>query len=324
MIAGKVILITGGTGSFGRFFTRKLLSLNVKKIIIFSRDEMKQWEMAQEIKDDRVRFLVGDIRDEQRLRRAFNGVDIVVHAAALKIVPIAEYNPFECVMTNIMGGRNVVNSAIDAGVETVVALSTDKASAPINLYGATKLVSDKIFVHGNAYSPPGGTKFAVVRYGNVLGSRGSIIPLFLKQRRAGVVTITDPSMTRFVITLAEGADLVLDAINTSLGGEVFVKKIPSVNVTDFVEVVAPEASVKIIGIRPGEKLHEQMIAPHEGGGIYDCGSHYKVVTEELDDIYRKQGYERAPQNFSYTSDANSEWLSADELKKKIIQAGIEL
>jgi UDP-N-acetylglucosamine 4,6-dehydratase (inverting) len=258
----QTILLTGGTGSFGHVFVKETLArYNPKKLIIFSRDEMKQWEMAKKYADDpRVRFFIGDVRDKDRLLRATTGVDIVIHAAATKIVPTAEYNPFEAIKTNIHGAMNLVDACIDNGVKKVVALSTDKASSPINLYGATKLVSDKLFVAGNNYAGAGPTRFSVVRYGNVMGSRGSVIPFFLSKRGEGSLPITDPGMTRFMITLEEGVQLVWTALEEMQGGEIYVKKIPSMKVVDVARAIDPSAELQIVGIRPGEKIHEQMIS----------------------------------------------------------------
>ena len=270
-LANSTILITGGTGSFGNTFVpMTLLKSNPKKIIIFSRDEMKQWEMAKSFQDDeRVRFFIGDVRDRERLYRALDGVDYVVHAAATKIVPTAEYNPFECIKTNINGAMNLIDACIDCDVKGVVALSTDKASSPINLYGATKLASDKLFVAANAYSGEHATKFSVVRYGNVMGSRGSVIPFFDEKKLTGTVPITDSRMTRFMISLEEGVELVWHAFEDMEGGEIYVKKIPSMKVTDLASVIAPDAEQVEVGIRPGEKLHEQMIGEGDSASTYD-------------------------------------------------------
>lgn len=279
MLSNKTILITGGTGSFGNTFVPMTLAkYNPKKIIIFSRDEMKQWDMAKKFDGDkRVRFFIGDVRDKDRLYRALDGVDYVVHAAATKIVPTAEYNPFECVKTNVDGAMNLIDACIDKGVKGVVALSTDKASSPINLYGATKLASDKLFVAGNSYSGEHGTRFSVVRYGNVMGSRGSVIPFFMSIKDKGVLPITDERMTRFMISLEEGVELVWHAFEDMEGGEIYVKKIPSMKVTDLARVVAPEARQEIIGIRPGEKLHEQMISAEDAYYTYEYPEHFKIL-----------------------------------------------
>jgi len=318
MLKGSTILITGGTGSFGNAFLRMTLDeYNPKKIIIFSRDEMKQWEMAKRFpNDDRVRFFIGDVRDKERLYRALDGVDYVVHAAATKIVPTAEYNPFECIKTNIFGAMNLIDVCIDKGIKRVVALSTDKASSPINLYGATKLASDKVFVSGNSYAGGHNTRFSVVRYGNVMGSRGSVIPLFLSIKDQGVLPITDDRMTRFMITLDQGVRLVWHAFDDMRGGEIYVKKIPSMKVTDIARVIAPEAEQKIVGIRPGEKLHEQMIGPEDSIYTYEYAEHFKILPaiHEWDkDANRIKDGKPVPEGFSYTSDNNKEWMSDGDL-----------
>ena len=319
MFKNKVILITGGTGSFGRVFTKMTLdNHNPKKIIIFSRDEMKQWEMAQQFsRDPRVRFFIGDVRDRERLYRALDNVDYVVHAAATKIVPTAEYNPFECVKTNINGAMNVIDACIDKEVHSVVALSTDKASSPINLYGATKLASDKLFVAGNHYASSKTTRFSVVRYGNVMGSRGSIIPFFLSIRNDGILPITDERMTRFMITLEQGVKLVWSALEDMVGGEIYIKKIPSMKVTDIADVIAPHAQKKIIGIRPGEKLHEQMIGVEDAPNTFEYSDYYKILPQINDwdkDKNRIKNGRRVLDEFSYTSDKNTEWMTKSELE----------
>tara|TARA_B110000259_G_scaffold50037_1_gene58771 strand:+ start:5112 stop:6110 length:999 start_codon:yes stop_codon:yes gene_type:complete len=318
MFDNKVILVTGGTGSFGGVFVPTILEkYNPKKVIIFSRDEMKQWEMAKKFQgDDRVRFFIGDVRDKDRLYRAMTGVDYVVHAAATKIVPTAEYNPFECVKTNVMGAMNIIDACIDMGVKRVVALSTDKASSPINLYGATKLTSDKLFVAGNAYSGEHPSRFAVVRYGNVMGSRGSVIPFFNSIKDSGSVTITDPRMTRFMITLEEGVDLVIKAFEDMVGGEIYVKKIPSMNVIELAKVVAPNAKHEIVGIRPGEKLHEQMIGEEDAPSTYEYDDYYKilpVINNWSDDKNRIKTGKKVNSDFTYDSETNDEWMSPEEL-----------
>lgn len=318
MLSNSTILVTGGTGSFGHHFVPMTLQrFNPKKLIILSRDEMKQWDMAKLYGDDpRVRFFIGDVRDRERLYRAFRGVDYVVHAAATKIVPTAEYNPFECVKTNINGAMNVIDAAIDCGVKRVVALSTDKASSPVNLYGATKLASDKLFVASNSYGGEHGTRFAVVRYGNVMGSRGSVIPFFLSIRDRGVLPITDPRMTRFMITLEQGVDLVWHAFDDMEGGEVYVRKIPSMNVTDIARVIAPDATHDIIGIRPGEKLHEQMIGPEDAPHTYEYADHFKIlpaIHNWSNSPARIKDGVRVPDGFSYASDTNADWMSPDTL-----------
>ena len=322
MFNNKTILVTGGTGSFGNKFTAMTLEkFNPKKIIIFSRDEMKQWEMAKVFgSDDRVRFFIGDVRDKERLYRALDGVDFLVHAAATKIVPTAEYNPFECVKTNINGAMNVIDACIDKGIKGAVALSTDKASSPINLYGATKLASDKLFVSGNSYSGEHGTRFSVVRYGNVMGSRGSVIPFFQSLKGKGDLPITDVNMTRFMISLEQGVELVWHAFDDMIGGEIYVKKIPSMKVTDLALTLDPEASHKIVGIRPGEKLHEQMIGLEDAPFTYSYPEHYKILPQINDwhlDDKRIQDGARVEEGFTYSSDNNSEWMSKEELSEWI-------
>ncbi len=319
MLDGATILITGGTGSFGQKFVKMTLErFNLKKIIILSRDEMKQWEMAKlYATDPRVRFFIGDVRDKDRLYRALDDVDYVVHAAATKIVPTAEYNPFECVKTNILGAMNVIDACIDKKVKKVVALSTDKASSPINLYGATKLASDKLFVAGNNYAGDDGTLFSVVRYGNVMGSRGSVIPFFLSVAETGILPITDKRMTRFMITLEQGVELVWQAFIDMYGGEIYVKKLPSMAVTDLASVVAPKAHQKIVGIRPGEKLHEQMIGQEDAPYTYEYEEYYKVLPQINNwdtDMNRIKKGKKVKDGFEYSSDQNSEWMSNDELE----------
>lgn len=319
MLTGKSLLVTGGTGSFGHtFIPMTLARYNPKKIIVFSRDEMKQWEMAKLFQDDpRIRFFIGDIRDKDRLYRALDGVDCVVHAAATKIVPTAEYNPFECVKTNINGAMNVIDACLDKGVKRVVALSTDKASSPINLYGATKLASDKLFVASNSYAGGHDTRFAVVRYGNVMGSRGSVLPFFLSLKDTGVLPITDERMTRFMISLEEGVELVWHALEDMEGGEIYVKKIPSMKVVDMARVVAPDARLEIVGIRPGEKLHEQMIGLEDSHYTYEYETYYKILPA----IHgwsacpkRIKHGNRVEDGFSYTSDSNPEWMKPEALR----------
>lgn len=318
MLSNQTILVTGGTGSFGNTFVPMTLAkYNPKKIIIFSRDEMKQWEMAKKFQgDSRVRFFIGDVRDKDRLYRALDGVDYVVHAAATKIVPTAEYNPFECVKTNINGAMNLIDACIDKGIKRVVALSTDKASSPINLYGATKLASDKLFVAGNSYSGAHGTTFSVVRYGNVMGSRGSVIPFFMSIKDKGVLPITDARMTRFMISLEEGVELVWHAFEDMVGGEIYVKKIPSMKVTDLARVVAPEAKQEVIGIRPGEKLHEQMISSEDAYYTYEYPEHFKIlptINGWADSPERIKDGNKVPEGFVYASDNNSEWMTDEAL-----------
>jgi len=319
MFENSSILITGGTGSFGHTFVPMLLErFNPRKVIIFSRDEMKQWEMAKKFAGDhRVRLSIGDVRDKDRLYRALDGVDYVVHAAATKIVPTAEYNPFECIKTNINGAMNLIDACIDKGVKRVVALSTDKASSPINLYGATKLASDKLFVSGNSYAGGHETRFAVVRYGNVMGSRGSVIPFFMSVKDQGMLPITDERMTRFMISLEEGVELVWHAFEDMEGGEIYVKKIPSMKVTDLARVVAPDAKHEIVGIRPGEKLHEQMIGAEDSYYTYEYPEHFKILPAIHDwsaDAARIKDGKKVPEGFVYSSDNNTEWMSEAELQ----------
>lgn len=319
MIAGSTILVTGGTGSFGNFFVPMTLAkYNPTRIIIYSRDEMKQWEMAKKYGDDpRVRFFIGDVRDRDRLYRALDGVDYVVHAAATKIVPTAEYNPFECVKTNIIGAMNLIDACIDKKVKRVVALSTDKASSPINLYGATKLASDKLFVAGNSYAGSHDTRFGVVRYGNVMGSRGSVIPFFLSIKEKGVLPITDERMTRFMISLEQGVELVWHAFDDMEGGEIYVKKIPSMKVTDLARTLVPEAKLEIVGIRPGEKLHEQMIGEEDAAHTFEYNEHFKILPAihnwTASEARIKDG-KKVPEGFSYTSDNNTEWMTSEDLE----------
>jgi len=322
VLKNSTILVTGGTGSFGNAFVPMTLAkYNPKKIIILSRDEMKQWDMAKKFQgDSRVRFFIGDVRDRERLYRALDGVDYVVHAAATKIVPTAEYNPFECVKTNINGAMNLIDACIDKGVKGVVALSTDKASSPINLYGATKLASDKLFVAGNAYSGEHGTRFSVVRYGNVMGSRGSVIPFFMSIRDKGVLPITDERMTRFMISLEDGVGLVWHAFEDMIGGEIYVKKIPSMKITDLARVVAPEARQEVIGIRPGEKLHEQMIGAEDSFHTYEYPEHFKilpVINGWSETAERIRDGKKVPEGFVYSSDNNAEWMSDAQLQEWI-------
>lgn len=318
MLRNSTILVTGGTGSFGNAFVPMTLErYNPKKIIVLSRDEMKQWDMAKKFDGDpRVRFFIGDVRDRERLYRAFDGVDYVVHAAATKIVPTAEYNPFECIKTNVNGAMNVIDAAIDKGVKRVVALSTDKASSPVNLYGASKLASDKLFVAGNAYAGEHETAFSVVRYGNVMGSRGSVIPFFMSIKDTGVLPITDPRMTRFMISLEQGVELVWHAFEDMIGGETYVKKIPSMTVPDIADVIAPEARQDIVGIRPGEKLHEQMIGVEDGPYTYEYEEHYKIlpaINKWAKDPERIKDGRKVAEGFYYTSDQNPEWMGKQAL-----------
>lgn len=319
MLSNATILVTGGTGSFGNtFLPMTLAKYNPKKIIVFSRDEMKQWDMAKRFEgDSRVRFFIGDVRDKDRLNRALDGVDYVVHAAATKIVPTAEYNPFECVKTNVLGAMNLIDACIDKGVKGVVALSTDKASSPINLYGATKLASDKLFVAGNSYSGGKSTRFSVVRYGNVMGSRGSVIPFFMSIKSKGVLPITDERMTRFMISLEEGVELVWHAFDDMIGGEIYVKKIPSMKITDLARVVAPDAKQEVIGIRPGEKLHEQMISSEDAHYTYEYPEHFKIlptINGWATCEKRIKTGKKVPEGFVYASDSNVEWMSQEHLQ----------
>ena len=322
MLKESTILITGGTGSFGQTFVPMTLAkYNPRKLIVYSRDEMKQWNMAKRFVDDpRVRFFIGDVRDRERLYRALDGVDYVVHAAATKIVPTAEYNPFECIKTNVMGAMNLVDACIDRGVKKLVALSTDKASSPVNLYGATKLVSDKVFIAGNSYAGGKKTRFSVVRYGNVMGSRGSVIPFFMESAKTGVLTVTDPRMTRFMITLEQGVKLVWHAFDDMVGGEIYVKKIPSMNICDIARAVDPACRQDIVGIRPGEKLHEQMISPEDAPHTYEYDGHYKILPaiHSWDrDAGRIKDGKKVPEGFCYRSDTNSEWMTIPELQEWI-------
>lgn len=322
MLKNASILITGGTGSFGNTFVPMTLEkYDPKRIIIYSRDEMKQWDMSQKYASDpRVKFVIGDVRDKDRLARALDGIDFVVHAAATKIVPTAEYNPFECIKTNINGAMNLIDACIDSGVKRVVALSTDKASNPINLYGATKLASDKLFVAANSYVDSHQTTFSVVRYGNVMGSRGSVIPFFSSLAETGELPITDQRMTRFMITLEEGVKLVWKAFDDMHGGEIYVKKIPSMTIGDIARAVAPDATQRIIGIRPGEKIHEQMIGFEDAPHTFEYDTYYKILPAihawSSDPLRIKDG-KKVKDDFIYTSDNNSEWMSVGELREWI-------
>jgi UDP-N-acetylglucosamine 4,6-dehydratase/5-epimerase len=322
MLKNASILITGGTGSFGsRFVPMTLAKYDPRRLVIFSRDEMKQWEMQQLYSnDDRVRFFIGDVRDKDRLARALDGIDYVVHAAATKIVPTAEYNPFECVKTNVIGAMNVIDTCIDRKITRVVALSTDKASSPVNLYGASKLASDKLFVAGNSYSGKNKTRFAVVRYGNVMGSRGSVIPFFLSRADSGVLPVTDTRMTRFMITLEEAVELVWRAFEDMVGGEIYVKKIPSMTITQIAEAVAPAARHEIVGIRPGEKLHEQMIGIEDAPHTYEYPAYYKIlpaIHQWSEDPVRIGDGSKVDLDFIYRSDTNPDRMSVQTLKEWI-------
>ena len=321
MLSNSSILITGGTGSFAKtFIPMTLKKYKPKRLVILSRDEMKQWDLAESYRDiPEVEFIIGDVRDKSALHRALDGIDYVVHAAATKIVPTAEYNPFECVKTNVIGAMNLIDACIDNGVKRIVALSTDKASSPINLYGATKLASDKLFVSANVYSPYG-TKFSVVRYGNVMGSRGSVIPFFESIKHTGLLPITDKSMTRFMITLEEGVELVLTAFREMNGGEIFVKKIPSMNIMEIAKAINPEAKIKIIGVRPGEKLHEQMIGTDDAPFTFEYGDHYRILPQ-VNDYYTQPKYiamgKPVKKDFVYNSETNTDWMTNYELMKWI-------
>ena len=326
MLSGKSILITGGTGSFGKKFVETVLTRyrDVRRVVIFSRDELKQFEMGQKYPANRypvVRFFIGDVRDKERVIRAMEGIDIVVHAAALKQVPACEYNPFEAIKTNILGAQNVIEAAIERGVQKVVALSTDKAAAPINLYGATKLCSDKLFVSANNFKGKREIKFSVVRYGNVMGSRGSVIPFFLKKRREGVLPITDPRMTRFNITLEQGVDLVLYALVHMWGGELFIPKIPSYRITDLAEAIAPDAEQEIVGIRPGEKLHEEMVTETDALNTIEFEKYYVILPSmplwQVTHFMETFGGRRCRDGFKYNSGTNSQWLTVTELRNLI-------
>ncbi|MFI2130118.1 UDP-N-acetylglucosamine 4,6-dehydratase (inverting) [Lysinibacillus fusiformis] len=314
VLKNKTVLITGGTGSFGKKFIHKALTLDVKKIVVFSRDELKQYEMKKEFDDERLRFFIGDVRDKDRLYRAFNGVDIVIHAAAMKHVDACEYNPFEAVKTNIHGAQNIIEAAIDCGVEKVIALSTDKACSPVNLYGATKLASDKLFVSANAYVGDKKTSFSVVRYGNVAGSRGSVVPFFKKIKKTGTLPVTDERMTRFWITLDQGVQFVLDNLERMHGGEIFVPKIPSMRVIDLAKAIAPECKIEIVGIRPGEKLHEAMIMEDDARHTVEFDTYY-IIQPEFPWWSKRfvEGGNELPEGFAYTSDKNMEWLTVEEL-----------
>ena len=322
MLKNSSILITGGTGSFGhKFIPMTLERYSPKRIVVFSRDEMKQWEMAKLFQDDpRVRFLIGDVRDKDRLYRALDGIDYVVHAAATKIVPTAEYDPFECVKTNVFGAMNLIDACIDKGVKRIVALSTDKASSPANLYGATKLTSDRLFVSGNSYSGSHDTSFSVVRYGNVMGSRGSVIPFFMSIAKDGILPITDNRMTRFMISLEEGVELVWHVFDDMRGGEIYVKKIPSMKVTDIASAVSSDATQEEVGIRPGEKLHEQMIGTEDSLYTYDYPGYFKILPSinnwNLDPERIGKGV-KVDSDFMYCSDNNKEWMKIETLQSWI-------
>ncbi|KAF1081482.1 MAG: UDP-N-acetylglucosamine 4,6-dehydratase (inverting) [Candidatus Rifleibacterium amylolyticum] len=324
MLNGKSILVTGGTGSFGKAFVKRALEeFDPRKIIVYSRDEFKQYQMSQMFASDRLRFFLGDVRDEKRLYRALCGVDLVIHAAAIKQVPASEYNPFEAVQTNIMGAQNLINASLEAGVQKVVALSTDKACNPVNLYGATKLCSDKLFIAANAYSGKMVTRFAVVRYGNVIGSRGSVVPLFQKLAETGELPITDERMTRFWITLPQAVKFVVDSFNIMTGGELYIPKIPSMRLTDLAQAIAPGCRYSIIGVRPGEKLHEMMISRDDSRNLYEYGDRYiKLPDFPFWKVVLPEGATAVPEGFEYSSDSNSQWLDVEGLKNLLKQKGV--
>lgn len=328
MLDDSSILITGGTGSFGKAFVRTLLGRypRVKRLVIYSRDELKQFEMAQEFSDAAypgLRYFIGDVRDEARLRRALEGIDIVVHAAALKQVPAAEYNPFECIKTNVLGAQNLIEACLDSGVKRVVALSTDKAAAPINLYGATKLCSDKLFVAANNIRGKRDMRFSVVRYGNVMGSRGSVIPFFLERRKSGVLPITDLRMTRFNISLDEGVSMVQWAIENAWGGEIFVPKIPSYRVVDVASAIDAACEQRVIGVRPGEKIHEEMITASDSANTVDLGEYFAILPSggeyTLEEYCKARSAVQVASGFSYDSGSNPHFLTVDELRTLIAQ-----
>jgi UDP-N-acetylglucosamine 4,6-dehydratase len=322
----KSILITGGTGSFGKAFVKKVSTTwpNIKRLVIYSRDEQKQYHMAMNYpgyKYPQLRFFIGDVRDYERLKRALKGIDYVIHAAAMKHVPIAEYNPMECVKTNILGAENVINACLETDVQKVVALSTDKAAAPINLYGATKLASDKLFIAANNIRGSNPIRFSVVRYGNVMGSNGSVIPFFMQKRKEGVLPVTDPSMTRFNISLEEGVDMVLHALETAWGGELFVPKIPSIKIMDLAMAIGPDCKHEIVGIRPGEKIHEEMITSSDSFSTYDLGKYFAILPQlhnwSLDDFIEHFNAIKVPQGFRYNSGENTEWLGIEDIRDLI-------
>jgi UDP-N-acetylglucosamine 4,6-dehydratase len=328
MLNNQSILITGGTGSFGKAFVKTILSLypDIKRLVIFSRDELKQFEMAQqfpEAQNPALRYFIGDVRDADRLRRAMEGIEVVIHAAALKQVPAAEYNPFECIKTNVLGAQNVIEACLDSKVKHVVALSTDKAAAPINLYGATKLCSDKLFTAANNITGNRDLRFSVVRYGNVMGSRGSVIPLFMERRKSGVLPITNRAMTRFNISLQEGVDMVLWAIDNAQGGEIFVPKIPSYRITDLAQAVCPDCEQKLVGIRPGEKIHEEMITESDSLNTVDLGKYFAILASAggcTPEIYaREMNGSPVCHGFTYNSGTNDQFLTVDDLRQQIRQ-----
>lgn len=327
-LSGKSILLTGGTGSFGKAFVKRIIEENIglKRLVIYSRDELKQFELAQKYSDIKypfLRYFIGDVRDGERLKRACEGIDIIIHAAALKHVPIAEYNPMECIMTNVIGAENVLNAALDCGVTQVIALSTDKAAAPINLYGATKLCSDKLFIAANNIRGKRDLRFSVVRYGNVMGSRGSVIPFFLKVKASGVIPITHPEMTRFNISLDDGINMVLWALENQWGGELYVPKIPSYRIMDVAEAIGPDCEKKIVGVRPGEKIHEEMITAADSFCTYDLGKYYAILPQvpvwSQDEYIKHFNAKKVTSGFSYNSGDNTEWLSVDDIRDLIVR-----
>jgi UDP-N-acetylglucosamine 4,6-dehydratase len=328
MLNNQSILITGGTGSFGRAFVKTILTRypGTKRLVIFSRDELKQFEMAQhfpEVQYPALRYFIGDVRDADRLRRAMEGIDVVIHAAALKQVPAAEYNPFECIKTNVLGAQNVIEACLDSKVKHVVALSTDKAAAPINLYGATKLCSDKLFTAANNIKGHRDLRFSVVRYGNVMGSRGSVIPFFMERRKTGILPITDPAMTRFNISLQDGVDMVLWAIENAQGGEIFVPKIPSYRITDVAQAIGPDCQHPVVGIRPGEKIHEEMITDSDSFNTVDLGKYFAILpaagTHSVESYCAARGGKRVPPGYAYDSGSNTEFLTIEQLRNLIAQ-----
>lgn len=328
MLNQKSVLITGGTGSFGKAFVSYVFKKypDIRRLVIFSRDEQKQFHMAQEYPHDKfpmVRFFIGDVRDYDRLKWALSGIDIVVHAAAMKHVPIAEYNPMECIKTNIIGAENLIKASIETKVQEVVALSTDKAAAPINLYGATKLASDKLFIAANNITGDRKIKFSVVRYGNVMGSNGSVIPFFLNKKKDGVLPITDPEMTRFNISLKEGVEIVLYALQHAWGGELFVPKIPSYRITDVAKAIGPSCNHPVVGIRPGEKIHEEMITMSDSFSTYDLGNYYVILPQaphwKLEDFLKKYNAIKVKAGFNYNSGTNTEWLTVERLRELIVE-----